>query len=186
MISNDNDFNAASDVLSQGGVIAYPTEGVWGLGCDPFNEHAVIKLLNLKNRPVDKGLILVAASLEQVRFLIKDLKPEYLEKLECSWPGPVTWLIEDTNNLLPQWIKGNFSSVAIRVSAHPVVNQLCTAFGGCIVSTSLNTAGLAPALNEGQSRSYFGDNVDYYLSGELAVSNSPSSIIELASGKVIR
>ncbi len=186
MFTENIDLNAAVDALHHSGVIAYPTEAVWGLGCDPFNQEAVDKLLKLKSRPVDKGLILVAGDIKQIQFLLKKLPADKLQKLTDSWPGPVTWLIEDTDDLLPAWIKGNFTSVAVRVSDHPTVKALCDAFGGCIVSTSLNPAGLDPALNISQSKGYFADAVDCYVSGDLGSSKKPSNIIELATGNVIR
>ena len=186
MFSENIDLNAAVDALHQSGVIAYPTEAVWGLGCDPFNQEAVNKLLKLKTRPIEKGLILVAGDIKQVQFLINSLPTDKLQKLNNSWPGPVTWLIEDNDALLPSGIKGSFTSVAVRVSDHPTVKALCNAFGGCIVSTSLNPAGLEPALNIEQSKAYFADSIDCYLPGELGSSKKPSNIIELATGKVIR
>jgi L-threonylcarbamoyladenylate synthase len=186
LLSEKTDLNAAVDVLHQGGVLAYPTEAVWGLGCDPFNFDAVNKLLNLKSRPVSKGLILVAGDIKQVDFLIKDLSVEQKKHLSESWPGPITWLIEDINSLVPSWIKGDFTSVAVRVSAHPVVIELCAAYGGCIVSTSLNPAGKEPAANLEQSKAYFQSRIDHYVLGGVGTSGSPSTIIELNSGRVIR
>lgn len=186
MHSDIFDPNAIADCINLGGVIAYPTEAVWGLGCDPYNQSAVDKLLQLKCRPVNKGLIIVASDIEQLDFLLQDLSSEQIQKLEESWPGPVTWLIEDVNNRIPSWIKGDFSSVAVRVSAHPTVKQLCKAFGGFLVSTSLNPAGGEPALTEKQSRAYFGDKVDCYVCGDIGSSSKPSRIFELSTGRVIR
>lgn len=98
-------FAQAARVMHQGGVIAYPTEAVWGLGCDPYNEDALMQLLALKKRPVEKGVILVAANMAQVGPLLEGLTGDELKRLEASWPGPNTWLLPDPQNLIPAWVK---------------------------------------------------------------------------------
>ena len=127
----------AATTLHRGGVIAYPTEAVWGLGCDPSNEAAVARLLALKQRPVDKGLILVAGTLEQFHGLLDwdALPTDRSEAVFASWPGPHTWIVP-TSGRVPHWITGAHDGVAVRVSAHPQVVALCDAFGGPLVSTS--------------------------------------------------
>ena len=127
----------AAQLLHTGGVIAYPTEAVWGLGADPFNSAAVDRLLALKQRSIDKGLIIVAANIEQLESYLLTLSSQQREQLETSWPGPITWLVPN-NNMFPPWICGRYTKVALRVSRHPVVQSLCLAFGGPIVSTSAN------------------------------------------------
>jgi L-threonylcarbamoyladenylate synthase len=179
-------INHAARCLQRGGIIAYPTEGVWGLGCDPFNEEAVHKLLAIKQRPLEKGLILVAGSMKQIAPLLEPLDAAQLNLLTDSWPGPVTWLLPDTRQLIPSWIKGKFTSVAIRVSAHPPVVQLCSAFGGLLVSTSANPAAFAPARTRLRVASWFGDSIDYILPGKLGGQAGPSSIRDLATASVIR
>lgn len=176
----------AASCLHSGGIIAYPTEGVWGLGCDPFNEEAVRKLLLIKQRPIEKGLILVACNMRQIEPLLKTLSSAQMKLLTESWPGPVTWLLPDPDQLIPPWIKGKFTSVAIRVSAHPPVVRLCSAFGGLIVSTSANPAALAPARTRLRVSTWFHDNLDYILPGKLGGLRGPSTIRDLASASVIR
>jgi L-threonylcarbamoyladenylate synthase len=135
----------AATAMHAGGVIAYPTEAVWGLGCDPFDETAVLRLLAIKQRPVDKGLILVAAALGQFDGLAdwEALPRARRDEVFASWPGPHTWIVPATARV-PRWITGAHDGVAMRVSAHPVVVALCNAFDGVLVSTSANPAG-APA-----------------------------------------
>ena len=113
-------------ILERGGVIAYPTEGVWGLGCDPLDEAAVLRLLALKQRRVDKGLILVAASVAQLDGLVdwQALGAATRDEVLASWPGPHTWIVPATTRV-PHWISGAHDSIAVRVSAHPVVARLC-------------------------------------------------------------
>ena len=186
MKADQQDINAAIDVLNSAGVIAYPTEAVWGLGCDPYSQVAVNKILAIKDRSQAKGLILVASSISQLSNLLKGITTGQLQSLQASWPGPVTWIIEDPDDLIPQWIKGDFSSVAVRVSDHPLVVALCNAYGGFLVSTSANPSGLLPASTESACRSYFGAKVDCYLSGSLGSCTSPSSIRILNDGAIVR
>lgn len=168
-----------------GGVIAYPTEAVWGLGCDPWNEAAVLRLLALKARPVEKGLILVAATINQLDWLLRGLPAPDLARLEASWPGPVTWLVPH-HGRVPRWICGEHDTVAIRVSAHPTVQALCNGFSGALVSTSANVAGTQPARHLFQVVKHFGLRLDGVVPGALGDSANPSLIRDLASGRIIR
>lgn len=176
----------AAQCLKAGGVIAYPTEAVWGLGCDPWNAEAVAQLLALKNRPEHKGVILVAASIGQVAHLFDPLDPALREKAEQYWPGPVTCLVPDPRLQVPEWIRGRHAAVAVRVTDHPLVQRLCLAFGGAIVSTSCNPAGREPARRGWQVARYFGDTLDFTLPGSLGNQRQPSRIIDLVSGRQLR
>jgi L-threonylcarbamoyladenylate synthase len=179
-------FAQAARVLQDGGVIAYPTEAVWGLGCDPFNEKAVNRLLALKKRPVEKGVILVASSVEQIAPLFDPLTDSEKEKLLATWPGPNTWLLPDPDNLIPQWIKGEHDSVAVRISAHAGVAALCDAFGGCIVSTSANPAGSEPARSLLRVSVYFARKADYIVPGNIGKLAQPTRIQDLRDSRVVR
>lgn len=174
----------AAQKIRQGAVIAYPTEAVWGLGCDPFNPTAVARLLAIKQRPVHKGLILVAASIEQFAWLLDGLSDSELRQLNDSWPGPHTWLVPHENRI-PAWISGEHATVAIRVSAHPLVARLC-ALAGPIVSTSANPNGRLPAKSRLRIEQYFHGQLDMVLGGELGQHSQPSSIRDLRSGHVLR
>lgn len=171
--------------LGQGGVIACPTEAVWGLSCDPFDALAVDHLLAMKRRPQSKGLILVAADASQLDFLLHDITPDQRAALAASWPGPATWLVPHKGRV-PDWISGDFSTVAVRVSAHPVVAALCAKWGGPLVSTSANHAGARPAVFAFQVHRYFGPDLDFLLPGALGGSATPTRITDLATGRVIR
>ena len=175
--------------LSQGKVIAYPTESVYGYGCDPFNQDAVLRLLALKQRPLHKGLILVAADVSQIQPLLAGLTPVQRDQLQSTWPGPVTWLVPDPDSIIPHWVKGDFDSVAVRVSAHPVVKALCRAWGGPIVSTSANRSGQEPARSEfplKRMRALYGWGADYILPGYTSRTSKPTEIRDLQSGRIIR
>jgi L-threonylcarbamoyladenylate synthase len=173
----------AMHALAAGEVIAYPTEAVWGLGCDPFNQEAVHKILALKHRPEDKGLILVADRIEQFEFILRSLTQEQRAQLKAAWPGPTTWLVPH-HKLVPHWISGKYSSVALRVSNHPLVKELCRDYGP-IVSTSANPQGLQPAKDSLRVRRYFGNQVKI-VPGTLGKQQKPSEIRDLISGEVVR
>lgn len=175
----------AMRALREGAVIAYPTEGVWGLGCDPFNRDSVELLLALKRRPGAKGLILIAAEADMFAPLLDPLPPALRQQLDASWPGPNTWIVPDPDHLAPPWIRGRHDSLALRVTAHPLAARLSRAFGGPIVSTSANPAGLAPALSAYAVRRYFGGLV-MIVPGNTGGSKTPSTIRDLVTGRVLR
>ena len=176
----------AVNTLATGGVIAYPTEAVWGLGCDPFNEAAVDRLLALKQRPRHKGLILVAADLRQIAPLLTGLSTNQLRQLQNSWPGPVTWLMADPHQWVPSWVKGDFDTIAVRISAHPLVRDLCLAWGGPLVSTSANQAGKSALRSEWALRRHPLLKVDYVVPGVTQNRKNPSEIRDLQTGRIIR
>ncbi len=174
----------ARSVLRAGGVTAYPTEAVWGLGCDPFNPAAVERLIALKGRAAAKGLILVAADFAQLAELLAPLTEEQYRRVFASWPGPVTWLLPPAP-AAPVWLRGSHPTLAVRVSAHPTVQALCRAFGGPLVSTSANPSGLRPARDPFTVRRYFGARIDRVVPGGLGGRERPSEIRDL-TGRVIR
>ncbi|XID75047.1 L-threonylcarbamoyladenylate synthase [Alkanindiges sp. WGS2144] len=179
----------AALLLQQGSVLAYPTEAVWGLGCDPYNQAAFEQILSLKNRPIEKGVILIAASLEQVQPFLNGLTTMQIAQMQQSWDidenqQAITWLVPLTP-AVPGWISGQHDRVAIRVTTHPLVQQLCTAFGGAIVSTSANPAGQEPARSSDEIRHYFGEQLAI-LDGPLGKSPVPSRIMDIVSGQVLR
>jgi len=175
----------ASRIVLAGGVIAYPTEAVFGLGCLPDNAHAVSRILALKRRRSDKGLILVAASLEQVDRLAELPSGEMRRKIEASWPGPVTWVLQAKTSV-SRLVTGGRNTVAIRVSSHDVVRELCRRVGSAIVSTSANVSGHNPARHSFQVRRRLGNHVDYIVPGDVDGLASPSKILDAASGRVLR
>lgn len=177
----------AAAALRTSGVIAYPTEAVWGLGCDPFDEAAVLRLLAIKQRPVDKGLILIAASTAQLDGLVDwDALPrERRDEVLASWPGPHTWIMPATARV-PHWITGAHAGVAMRVSAHPVVVALCEAFGGVLVSTSANPAGAAPPRTRASIDPALLAAIDGCVSGDTGDLARPTPIRDARSGAEIR
>ncbi len=172
-------------MLGAGGVIAYPTEAVYGLGCDPLNGHAVHRLLALKRRPVKKGLILIAAHADQLTPYVESLPAAQRAAIEASWPGPVTWLLPAREGC-PAWLRGEHETIAVRVTDHPLVAALCHAYGGALVSTSANRAGQPPARSALGVRRIFRFGVDFILHGETGALARPTEIRDACSGRVIR
>jgi L-threonylcarbamoyladenylate synthase len=177
----------AARIMRQGGVIAYPTEAVWGLGCSPDNQAAVHRILSLKERHVSKGLILVASSIEQFAPYLQHITPEQRSTLAVSWPGPFTWLVPH-HNLVPSWVSGKHESVALRVSRHPHIRYLCEALGGPIVSTSANPQGKPAATHAWQVKRYFKHRpeLDWIVRGSVGKRATPSTITDLVTGEIIR
>ena len=174
----------AAQAIRAGAVIAYPTEAVWGLGCDPWDQDAVNRLLMIKGRLVDKGLILVADNIRQFDFLFEDFPELWMDRMASTWPGPNTWLVPH-QNLLPLWITGVHETVALRVSDHPLVRDLC-AIVGPLVSTSANPQGKPAARTRLRIEQYFRGQIDFVLGGNLGGRKNPSVIRDLATGHVVR
>lgn len=175
----------AAQRLHDGAVLACPTEAVFGLSCDPFAGAAVQRLLAIKQRPMHKGLIVVAASEEQLLPLLAPLPAAQRALLSAGWPGPNTWVLPN-RGVFPGWITGGKDTVAVRVSAHPVVRALCLAFGGALVSTSANRAGRPPARSAVAVRARLGGLIDGVVPGETGTNRNPTVIRELATGRVLR
>jgi len=178
-------LRSARRMLQAGGIIAYPTEAVYGLGCDPLNPEAVMRLLELKQRPWQKGMILIAANRVQLEPYLETVPAAIEQKLAKNWPGPVTWLLPARAEV-PFWLRGEHSTLAVRVTAHPLAAALCDVFGGPIVSTSANLAGHEPARRALTVRRELGNEVDYILHGELGDSDKPTEIRDAVTGRVIR
>jgi len=178
-------IHLCAEALVSGNVVAYPTEAVWGLGCNPFNVRAVEQVLALKRRHWKKGLILVAGDISQVEFLLQDLPLPKWELLQHSWPGHVSWLIPH-NNQIPKIVSGSHATVAVRVSSHPVIQALCHKFGGPIVSTSANPQGFPPATSQVSARRYFKSRGVCFSPGVVGKHSAPSAIKDLTTEKIIR
>lgn len=178
-------LHAAAHWVRNGGVIAYPTEAVFGLGCDPAQRKAVERVLILKRRSAAKGLILIASDWQQLQPWLIPVPGEWQEKLSRCWPGPITWLIP-ANRDCPRWLTGEHHSLAVRVTAHPLVRRLCESLNRAIVSTSANRSGHRPARSVLEVRLQFGSRLDFVLPGPVGTLEKPTPIRDLASGRVVR
>ncbi|MCW8906094.1 MAG: L-threonylcarbamoyladenylate synthase [Sedimenticola sp.] len=175
----------AARCVRAGGLIAYPTEAVYGLGCDPLNEAAMTALLELKQRPAVKGVILIASDFDQLRPYVKPLSEERMKPVLASWPGPNTWLLPAADGL-PGWLTGSHPTLAVRVTGHPVAAALCRACDSPLVSTSANRSGQQPARSPLQVRLKLRSGVDCIVHAPLGGNPTPSTIRDALSGEVIR
>lgn len=180
-----SDATQVAEILRDGGVVAYPTEAVWGLGCDPFNEQAVHRILTLKSRPVEKGLILIAGAAQHLAPWEEILEPAEYTRLISVTERPTSWVVPDTL-ITPDWVRGQHPGVAIRLSQHEPVQDLCCAYGGALVSTSANPADLDPARSKEEVMTYFGDTLDAIFDASLGDAAQPSQVLDLLSGKQFR
>jgi L-threonylcarbamoyladenylate synthase len=171
----------AARIIQHGGVVAYATEYCFGFGCDPMNRSAVLRLLRIKRRAPDKGLILIAANVAQLDCYVNNIPAPVL----ATWPGPHTWLLEPREGV-PRWITGNHPRIALRVTAHAQAAALCKAADMAIVSTSANRSGGAAARNYRETLRRFKGEVDYVLPGMVGDAPAPTPIRDAASGALIR
>ena len=170
--------------LEHGGIIAYPTETVYGLGCDPFNAAAVLQLLALKQRDIRQGLVLIAADFAQLSPLLLPLSSATKSRVTRAGPVATTWVLPCLPGV-PAWLRGRHTGLAVRVSSHPVAAALCKHWGGPLVSTSANLHGRHPATGPLAVRKAFNGQLDCILHGEQG-SGQPSTIRDGISGKILR
>lgn len=181
------ELDNAAALVHGGGVLAYPTEAVFGLGCDPHDRTAFERLFVLKQRPSMQGVLLIAADFGQIeRYVDLAAVPvEVLQRVRASWPGPHTWIFPRSAEV-PGWVAGSHAGVALRVTAHEPAAALCRAFGGALVSTSANPHGQPPARAAQVVAEYFGDALDGLLDAPLGGQRSPTMIRDALSGAIIR
>lgn len=174
----------AARLLRAGGVIAYPTEAVYGIGCDPLNRDAVLRILEIKRRPVEKGVILIGSCIEHFLPFIETPRPSIREQLDRTWPGPVTWLLPCRPET-PVWLRGSHATLAVRVTGHPLAAAICNAFGGPVVSTSANTSGRPPARTALQARLRC-PGIDLFIAGPTGGRRQPSEIRDARTHAIVR
>ncbi|KGI76830.1 tRNA threonylcarbamoyladenosine biosynthesis protein RimN [Oleiagrimonas soli] len=173
--------------LHAGGVIAYPTEAVYGLGCDPHDRDAFERLFALKQRPATQGVLLIGADFEQLRpYIDLDALPaDALQRVRDSWPGPNTWILPRAADV-PPWITGGHDGIALRMTAHAPAAALCRAFGRALVSTSANRHGTPPARDAAGVHAAFGDRLDAVLDAPVGGADKPTTIRDAVTGAIIR
>lgn len=173
--------------LQAGGVVAYPTEAVYGLGCDPQDRAAFERIFELKQRPPAQGVLLIGADFEQLEpYIDLDRVPDpVLRQVRASWPGPHTWIFPRAA-AVPSWVAGAHDGIALRVTAHAPAAALCRAFGRALVSTSANRHGEPPARTADEVRAAFGDALDAVLDAPVGGASRPTSIRDALTGAIIR
>lgn len=171
--------------LRRGGIVAYPTEGCFGLGCDPRDIRAVQDLLRIKNRHQRRGLILIAGDWNHIAPWVDTSDRTAVARARGSWPGPYTWLLPARSGV-SRWLRGEHDTIAVRVTAHPLAAALCRRFNSAIVSTSANLRGGPPAVTAAQVHRLFGRRVDLVLPGRLGGSKGPTEIRDARTGALVR
>jgi L-threonylcarbamoyladenylate synthase len=183
MIKIISQVEDARQLIKEGKIIAYPTEAIYGLGCDPFNQRAVEKLLALKERSITKGFIILISDWPQLFPLIGPIPDEAIAKVRDTWPGPVTWIFPKAT-IIPDWLSGDHPSIAIRMTSHTIAKELCA--DGPLVSTSANISGFTPAVDMSGVCAQFPSGVDALISGALGGLSKPSAIYDALSGNRLR
>ena len=179
------DTSGAVKQLRKGNIIAYPTEAVYGLGCDPQNESAIRTLLDLKSRSASAGFVLIASDFAQLQPWVADIEPELINRATQSWPGPVTWLFPRAA-YVPDFVAGDHKTIAVRITAHEPSRALCEAFGSALISSSANTHSATPARSVTEVEDYFGKQLGGILAGPLGSATQASEIRDLLTGNIIR
>ncbi len=174
----------ATKIIHRGGIIAYPTEAVFGLGCDPLDFNAVETICQLKNRSLSKGLILIASDLEQVRPFTS-ATPAQLRKLETKTSTPTTWIMP-AHPHCPRWLTGKHQGIAIRITKHPIAQQLCEQLGHALVSTSANISNHPAARTALDVQRIFAENVDMILHADTGGYHQASEIRDVRSNRILR
>lgn len=175
----------AAHCIQRGGIAGYPTEGVFGLGCDPANSGALQRLIDLKQRDSNKGLIIIAATRVQLEPYVATMTSELERKLDSTWPGPVTWILAASNDA-STLLTGNRPTVATRVTSHAAAAELCNHCGHAIVSTSANLSGQSPCKDALAVANCFGNSIDYLLDMPVGNLDGPTPIFDGATGKQLR
>jgi len=179
------EIEQACQHLHAGDVIAYPTEAVFGLGCDPLNAVALERVIAVKGRANHKGFIVVAGREEQLADLILPLADPVASHIRATWPGPVTWIVPAQSNI-PDSLTGGRATIAVRVSAHPIIRSLCDCFGRAIVSTSANLSQEAELRTASEVRETFGASLQFIIDAPTGGSDTPSKIFEASTLKQLR
>ncbi len=178
-------ITSACKVLREGGVLAYPTESCFGLGCDPSNVAAIKKILMLKRRTRDKGVILIADRFARLSRFLEELPQSTLDKVLRSWPGPNTWLCPSSTST-SRWLRGQHDTLGVRVTAHPFAAQISHQAGMAIVSTSANRANRPSLRTAGAVIREFGKDIDYVVDLPIGSLTMPSTIRHAITNSVIR
>ena len=197
---NDTQLDAVQQFLQAGNLLAYPTEAVWGIGCDPFNEIAVKQILAIKQRPIEKGMIVITGDIAHIQPFLQPLPKQVVDSIATSWQSSdaqaTTWLLPIPASLqrkIPEWVTGGRDSLAIRVISHPMIAKLCNHIAhvdhnnpfGFLVSTSCNLSGLTPANDFAAAYHYFGDAIGYLLGDTLGFVR-PSQIFDALTQQQVR
>jgi len=185
----EEEIRKAVEVLKKGGVIVYPTDTIWGIGCDATNVKAINKIHKIKRRVEEKTMIVLVSKMETINNYVSEV-PETAYDLMETWPKPLTIVYNGAKNLAKNLVRDN-DTVAIRVSKDEYSKKLIETFGKPIVSTSANESGKPSPIFFKDIDDYILENADYVVSLYHDTMNEvkPSTIIKIENGgsfKIIR
>ena len=178
--STSQNINQAADMIKNGGLIAYPTETVYGLGADPYNAEAVEKIFTAKGRAENKGIILLIRGVDDLSALVRLVSPTAQILIEAFWPGPLTLVFRANRDLSPALLGGR-DTIALRHSSSPIATELLTALGGPLTSTSANRSAEPPARSAVEVENALGEHLDLILDGGPSASTLPSTLVDVST-----
>ncbi len=178
---SDRTVSHAADILRSGGVVAFPTETYYGLAVDPFNDQALARLFQIKQRSRELPILVLVADIDQFHALTLEIPAVYYRLINCFWPGPLT-LVCPAQPALPSLLTGNTDTIGLRQSPHEMANQLIAAFGGPITATSANISGHPAAVTAGEVADIFGSKIDLILDGGQTPGGSGSTLVGMRQG----
>lgn len=181
-----NNLTTIIQKIKENQVVAYPTEAVFGLGCNPHSEEAVRRLLCLKQRPEEKGLILIAPSRAYFSPFIDEtaLSEAEWQRFEQHYDRAISWIMPAKSSV-PRYLKGQFETIAARLCQVPAVVELCAATGAALTSTSANLTGLPPCRTADEVRTQFGEHFPV-LNGQTEGRANPSEIRDIFTQHIFR
>ena len=174
-------LSEALRVLSEGGVVALPTETFYGLAVDPFSELAVKRLYEVKRRRRDKPVLLLVGDAGEVERFAAEVPEAARELMARFWPGPLT-LVFRARPEVPPWVTAETGTVALRVSSHPLAREIPRLFGTAVTGTSANLSEEPPARTAEEVAHYFPD-IDLVLDGGPTPGRKPSTLVSVVSSK---
>ncbi len=179
MLINEKNIQTAVDVICQGGLVALPTETVYGLAADAQNPAALEKIFLAKGRPADHPLIVHLADITQLFDWATDISAQALQLAQTFWPGPLTLILNKASHV-SDLITGGQTTIGIRIPAHPVAQAFLRAWGGGVAAPSANRFGrLSPTTAEAVFEE-LGDRVDYILAGGQCGVGVESTIVDVS------
>ena len=184
VLPTPQNINQAADIIKNGGLIAYPTETVYGLGADPHNDEAVQRIFTAKGRAEDKGIILLIRGVDDLSALVRVVSPTAQILIEAFWPGPLTLVFRANRGLSPALLGGR-DTIALRHSSSPIATQLLTTLGGPLTSTSANRSTEPPAHSASEVQNALGEHLDLILDGGPSDSTLPSTLVDVSTDRAI-
>jgi L-threonylcarbamoyladenylate synthase len=174
---------AAVDILRRGGIVAYPTDTLYGLAADPHSDEAVERLFAAKGRERSAAVALIAEDVRQAQEAGTFGAGE-LALARALWPGPLT-IVVPASPALSRSLLGDLRTVGVRVPAHPVARALAAALGSCVTATSANLSGQPPAMTAAEAAAALDGRIDAVIDGGPAPGGPPSTIVEMSGGRPV-